>query len=818
MAQSFDFYRPPLLADPSLRLLDRRGIWTFGGVPVLAMILVLAAVVRFYHLGQDPPWEKPRLGPVEASVVKDWQKGARQIDRPKRREVLAPVYHTTLRLWGEIGSGDAMLRFHSVLWALALIALAFAVGAAYFEPPVGALAALLLAVSPPFVAISKDINPTTEAAVWLALNYACLLAGAFRQASRRIWAVYALTGVLAVACHPLSVWVILVQALVAMAFGPRERRNGFYGGLAGYAVLIAVSAGAWFYLTRPLDPAWQPDWIGTAESGWFSLVSLLGAGAFWGTEIYPSSHWPWILASAVLVLTPLLIGGMAIRQRFSQDLNGFLLFTGVLPPALILLAPERILALRWQPTEVLVLTLLPLALWAASSIHLGLRRTRRPLTVALAGGGLLLTLWTSSMDTGPDWKAYQKRIAENRSEGQPVLLSRTARLADIERDFAGDLDVKPLDHVLALEPATNSNLLLLEPLSPLYQRDEPAGSPAPIIRDWLEKNCRPTALAIHKERRPDKFFRLLLCRNVAPAKIRDYINRQTFYDPSAWESLRFERWYGPFDPGFDRGDTKSRVVRTSALGQSEYGRVLAGSHAGWEFEPNLEQRKYYLVFIPFRASEQYVAEEQPILWQLPDGTRKTQVLTKETSGFSFLWEVMFENEKLTIDLVAPGAGMPYAAGAKQVQPPLAFRGVGIRLHSPYVVDVGAPLDEFELGEGWYEGQKKGDVTYRAMRARATVNLFLPAVGAMPLEGRLLLRVAHDDPQRSELDFEVFWGDTELKGVAKRNWDYVTLPLPEPPGPGEYEIQIHSSSYRMPDRDDSNRRKRVGIMIDRIEIQ
>jgi len=148
MARTPDFYRPPVIPDPSLRILERRGIWAFGGIAVLAAILVVGGLLRVDQLGRDA------LGPTEACICRDWQKRAIDIPQLERREVLTPLYHGTLNLWARMGSSPWMLQLHSAFWGLLLAALVFRLGTIHFNSQVGALAAILLAVSPLLSAFS----------------------------------------------------------------------------------------------------------------------------------------------------------------------------------------------------------------------------------------------------------------------------------------------------------------------------------------------------------------------------------------------------------------------------------------------------------------------------------------------------------------------------------------------------------------------------------------------------------------------------------------------------------------------------------------
>jgi len=798
VARSLDFYRPPVLPDPSLRILDRKGIWAFGGAVLLAAALVVGCLVRIDQLGRDP------LGPAEATIVRDWQRPALELPAIERRELLTPVYGASLRVWGVLASSPWMLRFHSVLWALVLIAVVFHLGSRYFSPDVGLLSAFLLALSPPLAAVSQDIGPVAIAAVFLALNLGCLLGAIFRKPTPNLWALFFLTGALAVISHPVAVWVVFVQTIAALIRGPSGEQRGFYGRLILYAILLGAFSAAWFYSTRPPDPSWMPEWGDRSGAGWGSLAKLLGAVVFWGERVYPSS-WAWTAASALLVALPLVYGGLAIRHRKSQETNGFLIVCAVGPLVLLLLVPHRFPAVHCPPIELLGLTIGPLAIWAASSLLLGLRGlTRRGLITALLGGGFLLTLWSSRVDVGPAWETYRARLDEQVKRGRPVVLDRVARLADFEEYLGSKLSLEPLATTLEMKPAKEKNLVVLEARSPIYAARERAAapSPEPLIHTWLAKNCRRTELL------GDDFFRISVFTKFDPLALREGVNSKTFYDPAARESLRFIRWFGPFDPGFGRPGATSRV--TGDLSQNTLARQLVRSRARWAFEPHLLPG-YYHVFVPMRPAAKVAEEECSILWILPGGKRTLQVVGAETQGFSFLWEAIAPNEPLRIELIAPRCGSA-----------LAFLGLGIRRYFPYVVDIGAPFDDLALGDGWHEPKRDGDITYRWTKARAEITLYLPAAGGIALQGNLSLRVAQRHPdEQSEVPFEVFWDGQKVSGkktAAKREWDYVRISLPSAPTPGRHKVLLKSPVFRIPDPNDPALHQRFGIMVDSVAIE
>lgn len=783
--------------------MERRGIWAFGGSAILLAILALALFVRLDQLGRDP------LGPAEACISRDFRSDPRQIPNLERREILTPLYQTPLRIWGWFSQSPRMLRLYSTVWALLLAAVVFRIGALYFSTSVGALAAVLLAVSAPLVAASHDIGPATEAAVFLMLNFGCLFRAAFRRAAGRHWALYLLTGALAIACHPLSVWIILVQAVLAFVAGPREERQNYYGRLVVHSGLLMLFAWAWFRTTRPLDPSFAADWGPPTESGLGALVRLLGVHAFWGNRILPSG-WFWTLGSILVIIVPLVYGGLAIRHRQTQEMGSFLLTNAAAPVALIFLAPRRLVSANIPAADALTLIFGPLALWAAVSLRMGMReRTYRVFVTGLVGGGLIVSLWSSRVQIYPEWEIYRARLADQAQRGRPIVMDRVAWLADFEQQIGSKIALENIAIAPALGQAANKGLVVITPRSPIYRADDPPNSPAPLIRTWLDKNCR------REEILSDDFFRLSAWTNFNPTALRDSLNRETFYDPKTWEALRFVRWFGPYDPAFENDWAANRVVQDASSGKMA--RSLLDLRNQWVLEPKLPPG-YYHVFIPLQLTARAPAIGVPLVWELPNNQRKAETVAKEATGLSFIWEAASANEALKITVLSPLGKLCDEKG----DPSVIFFGVGLRRHFPYVVDLGAPFDNQALGYGWHGPERDGDVTYRWTNGRARMTFYLPAAGGIGLEGELSLRVAYRPMEGGppSVPFEVFWDGKKLEGeaVATKLWSNVRLTLPGPPAPGRHEVAIKSDVFYAPNPANPKLHLRFGLMVDKVSVE
>lgn len=778
-----------------------------GGVSVLVMVLVLGALLRLYTLGHDP------LSPVEAAVWRDWGRTAYDLDGPERREILAPAYHQALHIWGDLFSTDWMFRFFSVLCALVLIVLAFRIGTVYFNPQTGGLCALLLAVSPPLVIVSQDIGPAPLAAVLLTVHFICLLGIVFRDPGQIRWAIYVLSGIAAILCHPLAAWVVLAQAVLAIVWGPREGRRGFYRRMMGYVAVFAAFTWGWFRLTQAVDPFAPTDWRVAPGVGPIGSIRLLGATVFWGTRAFPASFVATV-ASVILVVVPLLAGAMSIRQRQAQDVAGFLLLCGAIPPILISLLPSGIVGVKESPAEIAVLVLVPLLLWAAVSLRMGLSGTaRQGVMVLLVGGGGVISLLATHADVGPDWENLRNEIEAGRRKGRAVIESGIRPLADYQH-YLG-LQGSGLERILRLEPGEKT-VLVIKALRPPYLADKMQTVPARLLDEWLKQNAESNAVAEGKGA-----FSLTEWSGVDPGAIRKEINEKTFLNDPAWKPLLFVSGFSPYAPGFDAPGTSRKVLKSKQ--DKNPGRTLSGPRTEWNF-PSRIPPDYYHVYIPLSYSAKKSPALQPLIWTLPNGERRKQMVGASTKGFSFLWEPLGPGDSLKIGLSAPGYfWRPKERDYASESAPLRILGIGLRRHFPYTVDVGAPFDDLSLGDGWHQPESAGEeLNWRATRAVAEVTMHIPMAGGIGmLEGELTMRVRHEHPEKVPLlPFSVEWDDKPTTGatLAKPEWQSIKIKLPAAPGPGSHTIRIKSQVYKLPSTDDSGRSSRYGILVDRISLK
>ncbi|MBI4627173.1 MAG: glycosyltransferase family 39 protein [Candidatus Rokubacteria bacterium] len=186
------------------------------------------------------------------------------------------------------GAGEGALAVAPMLYALAELAVAYALGAAYGGRAVGLLAAALLAVVPLGVLAASDVHADLPASVFMALTVLAVLRG--EAAGRRRSAWFAAAG-LALGAAYLTKEVALALGLVLAARAAWLRRApGGYAWLAG-AFLLVVALDLGVSYARTGDPLFRYAPAVAAEHAWRMRLAPPGAG--WMLEFPGMLLLPW---------------------------------------------------------------------------------------------------------------------------------------------------------------------------------------------------------------------------------------------------------------------------------------------------------------------------------------------------------------------------------------------------------------------------------------------------------------------------------------------------------------------------------------------
>ncbi len=188
---------------------------------LLVAVLGLALALRLWRLNAQSFW-----------FDEGWTSWAIQQRWPEMLELLArdnhpPLYFALIKLWSGIwGVGDIALRAFSVLCDLGTVALLYVMGKRLWRAPVGLLAALIAAVSPPLVIYAQEARMYSLVTL-LVLAATYQLARALQDtAARGHWAwSYALCMSAALYTHHLA-WLAFCAHAPILLFMALTRRDG----------------------------------------------------------------------------------------------------------------------------------------------------------------------------------------------------------------------------------------------------------------------------------------------------------------------------------------------------------------------------------------------------------------------------------------------------------------------------------------------------------------------------------------------------------------------------------------------------------------
>lgn len=124
-----------------------------------------------------------------------------------------PVY-----LWSNcFGRDDFTLRLFSVVWGICAIPLVYKLGYMFFDRKTGFIAAFLLAFSPIHIYYSQELRGYSLI-VLLGLISVLFLMKAIQRGSVRFWLGYAVSNVLNIYIHYMTVFFLLAQAVFFLIF------------------------------------------------------------------------------------------------------------------------------------------------------------------------------------------------------------------------------------------------------------------------------------------------------------------------------------------------------------------------------------------------------------------------------------------------------------------------------------------------------------------------------------------------------------------------------------------------------------------------
>ncbi|MBI1736125.1 MAG: glycosyltransferase [Candidatus Rokubacteria bacterium] len=374
------------------------------------------------------------------------------------------------------GAGELALRLPFVLAGTATVPLVAVLGRTLFGGATGAVAALVLAVSPLHVELSQTMRSYALLLLFTAVALLALLDGVRRDRAAS-WLLFSASAALALYTHYIAVVVIALLAVALAAARPRAGWRSAIVSFAGIAVLampwtpvlarLVASHGTGgdlpaAALTHLVVHAWLPQFLGPGRAGVLA-VALVALGVL---ALRRRAG----LAVAAL-LAPLVVLWLAQPAHFVAGRHlAFLL------PALALLMAHGVTAVAGHA--------------GALSVRLARVRPRAARLVAAAVGATLLVSWSApvagalrhyySSRQSHDWRSVAALVDEHVTPADRVVA--TVAAAYPLRYYWGD-GVDVLDGTTALDDlAPNGSSAVWIVTAP--------GGPWPAGLDsWLDTNA-----------------------------------------------------------------------------------------------------------------------------------------------------------------------------------------------------------------------------------------------------------------------------------------------------------------------------------------
>lgn len=230
---------------------DRRGEEPFWSIPAeargrLLLLFVLAAALRFLHIGRQSLWADEVFS---LWVIPRGEDGLHHFFKGPLHAVLLFIWS----IWG--GYGDAWARSLSAVLGLATLPLLYLLGRRLGGHAVGLTAAFLLAVSPFHVWYSQEIRNYALLMLVAVFSQLCFLR-VLDRGQRRDWVLYGLTAVTALLTNFAGSFLPLGQGLYLLF-----RRRDLLARFVLVQALVVIALLPWL---RNFNSGWSPEMIGQA--------------------------------------------------------------------------------------------------------------------------------------------------------------------------------------------------------------------------------------------------------------------------------------------------------------------------------------------------------------------------------------------------------------------------------------------------------------------------------------------------------------------------------------------------------------------------
>ncbi|CAG0931929.1 hypothetical protein TFLX_02357 [Thermoflexales bacterium] len=488
---------------------------------LLALILVLAAFLRFYLLDGQSFWND------EGNSARIAERSLQLITEGAAGDIHPPLYYYLLHIWrGVFGSSESALRSLSAVLGVLLVGLTFLIGRKTFSPGVGLLAAFIAAINPFQIYYSQEarmymlLAVIGAAATWVLLRllvgwrYERLAAGGWRLALDH--AVLAVLYAAGLYTHYAFPFVIITHFLIVSAWllvlrQPLRRFIPWIGVVAAAGVLfipwlptairqittwpssrVTVDGGqmlldtARLYVAGPTLPTAEATWA-IVIGGFFIFIGLWNPMGFDERRAEAHDVLPYSIRLGSIVLWWLV--PIALIFAFGLFKESYLKFFIVGSSACCLLLARGISNMwgigRGALTMPRELAGQPLASWAWSIVVLALCAV-----IAVPTFNTLRNYYFDPAYARDDYRGIAQRIVRQQRPDDAVLLDSANQWEVFTYYYPDGPHVYPLPRQRPLDQAAVeaelAEMVAKHPrLFVLYWGDGEA-DPQRVIESWLD--------------------------------------------------------------------------------------------------------------------------------------------------------------------------------------------------------------------------------------------------------------------------------------------------------------------------------------------
>jgi mannosyltransferase len=389
-----------------------------------AAVGAFALALRLYGLGAKPFWldEVTSLHRATGSVHD------LVLDALHNRHY--PSYFLLLWLVARIGAGEFLLRLPSALFGALAAGLTAAIGRRAAGPRVGAIAGLMLALSPLEVQLGQEARSYTlvacliMTALWGLLQLAEAPTAAAQGKLHGAWLAYCLGTAAALSVLGVAAPWLLAANLAAIAIAVRAgtARRAFVRRWAlAQGVVLALwapsLAALWWFSGRGWTngAGWAPPETPAAVWTIFAPVYLMRLSNFISFDLAPA-----MVPGLALLIAGLAAAGLW-RLRREPPVLVVLAAAALLLPALVLLLSP------WVPVLVpryLAWSAAPFFILAACGLQAVAGRGSAVAAAALTAACIVNLLPSYAYETKPRWDLAAARLAAEAQPGDVALADR----------------------------------------------------------------------------------------------------------------------------------------------------------------------------------------------------------------------------------------------------------------------------------------------------------------------------------------------------------------------------------------------------------